>query len=256
MKLVSLFSGIGGFDLGFQRAGIETAAFCEIDPYCQKVLKYHWPEVPLCPLIQLFPLWWEDHKDESETYVVSAGFPCQPFSFVGKQEGIEDDRWLWPETAEAIRAIRPKFVFLENVAALVSYGDAFGTVLSDLHQMGFDAQWGVVSAAEFGAPTKRPRLVVLSHSRGEHGSKGNRVVSTKFGRITDTTSGLPRPSRTERWISETKWRESEPRVRKLVDGLPVGLVADRLRGLGNAIVPQVAEYYAQYIVALEEQGIA
>ena len=136
MKHVDLFSGIGGFTLGFQEAGIETVAFCEKDDYCQQVLAKHWPEVPICPDIHDFPDWWEDHRVEGETYVVSAGFPCQPFSFTGKKEGVEDERWLWPETARAIRAVRPKYLLLENVAALTTYSDAFGQILSDISTWG------------------------------------------------------------------------------------------------------------------------
>lgn len=255
MKHVDLFSGIGGFSLGFERAGVETVAFCERDEYCQGVLNRHWPEVPICPTIEEFPIWWQDHKVEGEVYVVSAGFPCQPFSFAGRKEGVEDDRWLWPQTAAAIRTIRPKYILLENVAALISYGDAFGEVLGDIFKMGFNAEWGVVSASEFGPKQPRKRLVVLSYPNCEYGREGSRMGSGSETIKSFKATRLPRPSRFERWTAQEDWSQAEPIVHRVVNGIPTAPLRNRLRSLGNAVVPQIAEYYAKVIVATEARGI-
>lgn len=253
MKHVDLFSGIGGFSVGFEKAGVETVAFCENDDYCQQVLTNHWPKVPICPDINDFPVWWQDHKVEGETYVVSAGFPCQPFSLSGKKEGVEDERWLWPETANAIRCIRPKYVLLENVAALTTYSDAFGQILGDLSSMGFDAEWGVVSASEFGALHRRRRLIVLSYPNRLYGVEGNQLGD--YENRDSKATRLPRPSRSSGWAAQiTRWA-SEPLVRRVANGVPVGLLQNRLRALGNTVYPPLTEYYAKAIVATEARGI-
>ena len=255
MKHVDLFSGIGGFSIGFERAGIETSVFCEKDAYCQQVLAKHWPEVPICPDIHDFPDWWEDHRVEGETYVVSAGFPCQPFSFTGKKEGVEDERWLWPETARAIRAVRPKYLLLENVAALTTYSDAFGQILSDISHMGFDAEWGVVSASEFGALHKRRRVIILSYPNSKYGVEGNQLGNLGVESSNFKTTRLPRPARSKGWIAQIAERESEPAYRRVVNGVPTRLLESRLRALGNSVYPATTEYYARVIAATEARGI-
>ena len=255
MKHVDLFSGIGAFSLGFEKAGIECAAFCEKDAYCQQVLAKHWPDVPICPDIRVFPVWWQDHKVEGETYVVSAGFPCQPFSFTGKKEGIEDERWLWPETARAIRCIRPKYILLENVAALTTYSDAFGQILCDLANMGFDAEWGVVSASEFGALHKRRRVVILSYPNRKYGIEGSELGTLGDGGGNFKTTRLPRPARSKGWAAQITQRENEPAYRRVVNGVPTRLLESRLRALGNSVYPPITEYYAKVVAATEARGI-
>jgi DNA (cytosine-5)-methyltransferase 1 len=121
LKLLDLFSGIGGFSLGLERTGgFETVGFCEIDPFCQKVLRKHWPNVPI----------YEDVRtiDAIPANVISGGYPCQPFSTAGKRGGAEDDRHLWPEMYRIVKASRPEWVIAENVAGHISMG--LDTVLS------------------------------------------------------------------------------------------------------------------------------
>ena len=124
LQVLDLFSGIGGFSLGLERTGhYETAAFCEIDPYCQKVLRQHWPHVPIHSDIK------ELHYDQSID-VVTAGYPCQPFSVAGKQKGAADDRHLWPEVFRIIKQARPTLFLGENVANHIHLG--LDEVLHDL----------------------------------------------------------------------------------------------------------------------------
>lgn len=242
MRHLSLFSGVGGIDLGFERAGFESYAQVERDPYCQRVLRERFPAALLHDDVDTFGAWWDQHVVPID--VLSAGFPCQPFSFAGKMEGMRDDRWKWPETRDAIRRVRPRYVLLENVSALTRH-DAFGVVLSDLHALGFDAEWATLRASDFGAPHNRERVYVLAyparlngHSRGGVGESGER--GSPF-----TTGGLPRPSVPESRRAADAWLAREPRVDRLADGIPAQL--DRLRVAGNAVVPQAAEWFGRII---------
>ena len=133
MNVLDLFSGIGGFSLGLERAGMRTVAFCEIDPFCRRVLAKHWPEVPCAEDItkrQFIP---------GEADIICGGFPCQDLSTAGNGAGLAGERsGLWRELLRAIRVVRPKFAVVENVAALLSRG--LGTVLGDLAKVGYDAE--------------------------------------------------------------------------------------------------------------------
>ena len=152
MRFGSLFAGIGGFDLGLERAGMECAWQVEIDPYCQKVLAKHWPDVPR----------YEDVREVGkhnleEVDLICGGFPCQPVSQAGKQKGKDDKRWLWPEYRRIVSELRPNYVFVENVRNLLRL---HGTeVLGDLTTLGYDAEWEVIPARAVGAPHKRDRLM-------------------------------------------------------------------------------------------------
>ena len=143
----------------------------EIDPYCQKILARHWPDVPRHDDVNTAPHWWRS-QPRPRVDVVCGGFPCQPFSLAGKQEGIDDDRWMWPQTALVIRATRPRYVLLENVSALVRDRWAFGAVLADLHSLGFDAEWTTVRASDHGAPHSRERVYIVAHTQGIDGGHG------------------------------------------------------------------------------------
>ena len=124
-------------------------------------------------------------------------FPASRSVSQAKKEGVEDERWLWPETARAIRAVRPKYLLLENVAALTTYSDAFGQILSDISHMGFDAEWGVVSASEFGALHKRRRVIILSYPNRKYGAEGNKLGNLPVGSGNFKTTRLPRPARSK-----------------------------------------------------------
>ena len=159
MKLGSLCSGIGGLELGVERAlGARTAWQAEIDPAASAVLAEHWPGVPNIGDIR-------DTAAMTPVDVLTAGYPCQPFSQAGRRKGLDDPRHIWPWIADAIRHLRPRLVFLENVAGHLGLG--FDTVLGDLATLGYDAQWVSLRAADVGACHGRRRLFVAAHPRGE-----------------------------------------------------------------------------------------
>lgn len=177
--VLSLFAGIGGLELGLERAGFEAVGQVEIDPFCQMILDRHWPGVPKHDDVTTAPLWWAS-KNRPAVDAVCAGFPCQPFSLAGKQLGIDDERWMWPATARVIRAVRPRFVLLENVSALVRDSLAFGAILGDLHSLGFDAEWATLRASDFGAPHNRERVYVLAHAQSVDGEARNRLGESQL----------------------------------------------------------------------------
>jgi DNA (cytosine-5)-methyltransferase 1 len=153
----SLFSGIGGIDLGLERAGMESRWFVEWDAHCRNVLARHWPGLPVYGDITTV-----DWGTVEPVDVLAGGFPCQPVSNAGKRLGTEDARWLWPEFARAIRALAPRYVLVENVAALLGRG--FEHVITDLAALGYDAEWDCIPAAAIGAPHLRDRLWIVAYS--------------------------------------------------------------------------------------------
>lgn len=246
MNVLSLFSGIGGIELGLERAGMTTVGQVEINPFCRRVLAHHWPEVPRHDDVRTAPAWW-DSEPRPPVHVVAGGYPCQPFSVSGKQLGTADERWMWPAMAEVVRHVRPEYVFVENVGDLVRDADAFGWMLGDLAALGFDAEWSVLSASEFGAPqAARERVYLVAYAasrngdtRDRVGASGERGASISARRL----SGLPVAARGK---SARAWLEAEPRVDLLVDGLP-GRV-DELAAYGNAVIPAAAEHIGRLIV--------
>lgn len=168
MRELSLFSGIGGGLLGTHcLLGWETKGYVEINDYCQRVIKQRiedgiLDDAPIFGDIRSFIDQGFAEAYQGMVDVVTAGFPCQPFSCAGKRKGAFDKRNMWPETIECIRTIRPKFAFLENVPGLLTSG-YFGTVLGDLAESGYNALWRILSAAEMGAPHKRDRLWMLAY---------------------------------------------------------------------------------------------
>ena len=180
MKVLDLFAGIGGFTLGLERAGFETAAFCEIDPYAQKVLRKNWPEIPI----------YEDVRDITaerlisdgiRVDVITGGFPCQDISVAGNQAGIEGERsGLWSECARLIGELRPRYAIFENVTNLLNgeRGSWFKRVLWDISSLGYDAEWHCIPASELGAHHHRDRVWIICYPRREvllenarHGSR-------------------------------------------------------------------------------------
>lgn len=231
----SLFSGIGGFDLGFERAGLDIAWQVEFDPFCQSVLKKHWPNAKLYSDIR------EVKTDELQPVdLLCGGFPCQPVSVSGKRKGREDERWLWPEFARIVRGIRPRYIVVENVPGLltVDNGRLFGGILGDLAACGYDAEWQVLSAASVGAWHQRDRLFIIAYTDCQRlaqwevfGSDAQQKL-TALARNCSTGAGI--------WAVE-------PNLDRVADGVPNRV--ERLRALGNAVVPQVAEYLARLILA-------
>ena len=227
----SLFSGIGGIDLGLERAGMTVKWHSEIDPYACRVLKKHWPDVP--NLGNIKEINW---KEVEKVDVIAGGYPCQPFSTAGLRQGENDKRHLWPFFRNAISELRPHYAILENVRGHLSMG--FDRVLGDLADIGYDAEWQLVSAASVGAPHKRERIICLAYPDSTR--RQGRIWSQE-GKSQASRSDISRQAsgRCHHWITE-------PEIRRVVDGIPKRM--DRLRGLGNAVVPQVAEYVGQLIM--------
>ncbi|ADP84815.1 C-5 cytosine-specific DNA methylase [Pseudofrankia inefficax] len=187
MRVLSLCSGIGALDLGLERAGLTTVGQVERDPFCQRVLARHWPEVPRHDDVLTTTEWWTAQPDRPTVDVVAGGFPCQPASVAGARRGSADERWLWPGVHHVIDTLRPRFVVLENVPGLLSLrpgrpagggelGDApgvpvgLGAVLGDLAASGYDARWDCIPAAAVGAPHRRDRfwlIAVLADPNGQ-----------------------------------------------------------------------------------------
>ena len=217
---IDLFSGIGGFALAANAAGFRTRVFCEQDDYCAKVLRRHWPNVPIIPDVKEF-----DGARWKGADLLTGGFPCQPFSNAGLKLGKEDnDRYLWPEMFRVIKEARPRFVLAENVTPLVRL--ALDEVLSDLGSEGYSCGTVVLPACAVNASHRRPRCWVLAYANSERGRGGEceREYATDAGE----PSGSP----------ELRNWDTEPDVGRVAHGIPHR--THRLKALGNAIVPQVA----------------
>jgi DNA (cytosine-5)-methyltransferase 1 len=245
MRVLDLFSGIGGFSLGLEMTkGFETVAFCEIDPFCRKVLAKHWPGIPIFE--DITKLEKEELDGIGTIDVICGGFPCQDISCAGKGAGIHATRsGLWWEMLRIIRLVRPRYVLVENVAALLNRG--LDEVLGSLAESGYDAEWTCLRASDFGAPHRRERIFIMAHAAklknsGEcinENSVKHRLPARKSGR-----SCLGKRGESRKWIPE-------PSIRRVVDGFPARV--DRLRGLGNAIVPQCASSVGECVLAFEER---
>lgn len=158
-RVGSLFSGIGGLDLALEAFGGEVVWQCDSDSFCRGVLAKHWPGVRCYEDVR------EIDGTAAQVDVICGGFPCQPVSVAGRRKGKSDARWLWPEFARIVSVLRPHAVFIENVPGLRSLG--LRDVLADLAGLGFDAEWGCVTAAEVGAPHIRRRIFVLAYADRE-----------------------------------------------------------------------------------------
>jgi DNA (cytosine-5)-methyltransferase 1 len=181
MRHLDLFSGIGGFALAAQwvwGSDHEILAFCEIDEYCQKVLKKHWPAVHIIPDIREM-----DGKAYKNVDLLTGGFPCQPFSVAGQQTGKRDDRYLWPEMARIIKEARPCWVIAENVPGIIKM--ELDTVLSDLEGQGYEAQAFVIPACAKDAPHRRDRVWIVANSDQSRTGDKTRTVAKQGGGSTE-----------------------------------------------------------------------
>lgn len=240
----SLFAGIGGIDLGFERAGMVCKWQVEINPYAQRVLAKHWPEVRRHDDVRTWP-----QPDTERVDVIAGGFPCQDISYAGKGAGLAGERsGLFYEVARIVREMEPRVVVLENVAALLTRG--LGDVLGTLASLGYDAEWECIPAAAFGAPHGRDRVFVLGCNTNSNNVSKVRGSSRQWKEAA-TDGNMQREDSNVLPFSNTTrpgWRghwEHEPAVGRVADGVPARV--DRLRGLGNAVVPQVAEYVGRMI---------
>ena len=236
MRVGSLFAGIGGFDLGLERAGMEIRWQVENNLWCQRVLAKHWPNVTRYGDIKQV-----DWHTVEPVDLVCGGFPCQDISLAGKGAGLTGERSsLWFEYAKAIEVLKPRYVIIENVAALRSRG--LDQVLGALAALGYDAEWYVLSACQFGAPHTRERLFVVAYPQGS-GLEGYRTLALRtweaFSPVCNSAAGRP-------WSTES-------RPVGVAHGIPHRV--DRLRGLGNAVVPQVVEVLGRMMIEVEHASL-
>ena len=292
MKHIDLFSGIGGFSLALDRVFPDVEhTFCEIDPFCQEVLKKHWPnskihedirtltadtqhngiirteetgtdsrtqsESPSGQELSLNESTGNDsiRKEKPRWDFLTGGFPCQPFSQAGRRKGTEDDRHLWPEMLRVIREFSPVWVIGENVGGFVTWNDGMvlRQVFSDLEGEGYEVQAFIIPAVSKNAPHRRDRIWIVANSRStESGglSSGKREEISKTGEANinapHTRQQYGSKGNKQRMDSETGWGENwlevATRLCRVDDGIPRRLDRNpRLKALGNAIVPQVAE---------------
>ena len=240
LKVLDLFSGIGGFSLGLERTGgFETVAFCEIDPFCRKVLAKHWPNVRQYEDVRKLTA---DTlaRDGIGVDVITGGFPCQDISCAGRQAGIGAGTrsGLWSEIFRLASELSPSYVFVENVPNLLSGpseqpGGWFGRILGDLASLGYDAEWHCVPASYVGAPHIRDRVWIVAHPDVQENHIGS------LGKVF-TRRGLPRGN------SSSPWGTAMPAISRMGDGVPGEL--DRLGALGNAVVPQIPELIGRAIL--------
>lgn len=255
MTFGSLFAGIGGFDLGFERAGMTCKWQVENNPFCLRVLAKHWPDALRWDDVQTF----DPDPVEDRVDVICGGFPCQDLSKArrvsGGQLGLAGRRsGLWSEYVRIVRVLRPRFVVVENTAALLA--GPLGTVLGDLAALGFDAEWHCIPAAAVGAPHIRDRVFVLAYADGERLRREGRTPiarpSPEVQRAAPEWERLwahPRPVGAGPRVADDghdgTWR-SEPRVDRVADGVPDAM--ERNRGHGNAVVPVVAEWIGRRLM--------
>lgn len=274
LRTLDLFAGIGGFSLGLHRTGgFETVAFVERDDYAQKVLAKNFPDVPIFDDVRTF-----DADGLGRIDVITGGFPCQPWSVAGKREGHLDtqDRDLWPKMASIIEELQPKWVIGENVQGFVNEPMGLARTLADLESIGYQSTYWILPAAGVGAPHRRNRVFILAHTR--HGRRGDIRVTEKGqypqrerSTNTDSVSGSSKQpllvAHTDSPLSErnerakrseqerannsqlSRWA-TEPDICRVAHGIPRRV--DRLRCLGNAIVPQIATQIGNAILKAEK----
>ena len=280
LKLLDLFSGIGGFSLGLESTGFfETIGFVEKDKFCQKVLKKHWNNINIE----------EDIRNvKGEKYaadIITGGFPCQPFSVAGKRKSTADDRYLWDEMLRVIREVKPRWVIGENVEGIVNIneGMVLRQVLNDLENEGFQSQCIIIPASGIGAWHQRKRIWIVSHSNnnGSYRSQRNATKQSSneqkdrlsFRDDKDVSNsnvkGLERhrdeyelrEAKQEKnfiWSSNDGTKESWWQIKSRICGVPNGVSyeldkdrSNRIKALGNSIVPQIARQIGLAIKEVE-----
>lgn len=247
LKVLDLFSGIGGFSLGLERTGgFETVAFCEIEEYPRRVLAKHWPKVPCYHDVRTLTA---DTlaRDGIAVDVICGGFPCQDISAAGYQKGMDGTRsGLWSEIIRLVGDLRPSFVIVENVSALLSGpseqpGGWFGRVLGDLAGIGYDAEWENIPAAALGAPHRRERVWLVAHP-------------AEIRHASMFLSGSCPPSN-EEWKTRASllpayhdgMGEAEDSY-SLRQGDGFSEFMGELNGYGNAVAPQIPQLIGQAIL--------
>lgn len=237
MRVLDLFSGIGGFSYGLELASskFKTVQFVEIDEYCRQVLQLRWPRVPIHDDIGTFT------ARPGRYDLVTAGWPCQPWSKAGKQLGAEDDRDLWPEVRRVIEAARPRWFLGENVRAIIDAPMGLNRSVSDLESLGYEVQPFIVPAIGVDAKHIRARCFLVGVA--DAGSAGLSVSKQ---------DQLPEPQRHQEGRTATQCHRwpAEPDVGRVAYGVPKRV--DRLRCLGNSVVPQVVAQFGRAIIGAGE----
>jgi DNA (cytosine-5)-methyltransferase 1 len=293
LKVLDLFSGIGGFSLGLESTGFfETIAFVEKDEFCQKVLKKNFNNIPIEGDIR------NVKGDKYKADVVTGGFPCQPFSVAGKRKGTDDDRYLWDETIRVVRECKPIWFIGENVEGLINIqeGMVLRQVQNDLEKEGFEVQCIIIPASGIGAWHQRKRIWIIGYNvsnantrfgireneeiqtRGNTSTNGSKDVSNTFGKLSDGCSSTTRNSKTkfkgmecnqswnwnevrsktERCSEQDKqqtWWQTQSDLCGVPNGVSYGLDknrANRIKALGNSIVPQIARELGKAIIEAEK----
>jgi len=234
MRHVDLCSGIGGFALGFEWAELSRPVlFCDIEPWSRKILAKHWPDVPIA----------EDVKELAndpdgivpDCDILTAGYPCQPFSVAGQRKGQEDDRHIWPYIRKIVAQKRPTWCVFENVYGHISLG--LDEVLSDLEVEGYAARTFIVPACATDAPHRRDRLWIIAKNVAYANGKSGEAQHQRCVLGEQNSKGAAR-GYTNGSVQKGRFWLPEPPVGRVANGIPRRV--DRLRGLGNAIVPQIA----------------
>jgi DNA (cytosine-5)-methyltransferase 1 len=263
LRVLDLFSGIGGWSVGLERTGaFETAAFCEIDARCRQVLARHWPETPIYDDVRTISADRLAGDGVGHIDVITAGFPCQDVSIAGARQGIEGERsGLWGEVARLAGELRPGFVLLENVANLLAgdRGAWFGRVLGDLAALGYDAEWHCLPASYVGAPHHRDRVWIIADrdqvGRNRPGGyplaehvlyDRSQWSSAPFGGWRDVVDWLESADATH------LWEAADGAPRRMADGVLRGLDSPAIGACGNAVVPQIPELIGRAILQARE----
>jgi DNA (cytosine-5)-methyltransferase 1 len=238
LRVLDLFAGIGGFSLGLERTGgFETVAFCEIEPFPQKVLAKHWPGVPIYDDVRTLTA--ERLAADGIAFdVITGGFPCQDLSAAGNEAGIGEETrsGLFRQMLRLADAFRPKFVLFENVARFLSGpkeepGKWFGEFLGAVAEIGYDVEWFCITAASIGAPHERDRVWIVAYpneAQFERGCISRRVYAEHAV------------------FSNARWGQDKPGVERASNGLPNQM--DRVGSCGNAVVPQIPELIGRAIL--------
>lgn len=316
LKVLDLFSGIGGFSLGLHRAGMETVAFCEIEPYPQAVLRKNFPGVPIYDDVRTITAERLQTDGIDRVDLVCGGFPCQPFSVAGKQQGKDDHRHLWPEMLRIVQEFQPAWVIGENVAGFVEM--ALDDVSADLENAGYEVQSFVIPACAADAPHRRDRCWIVAHTRREglherrqlvdaerenhrpagmggdgvsegcfcksktladtdkqHGNDGrhdtgaicgerSEAANVCTGQTNADTNGTGCEKQHTPCLAARQGQHTgatsegwshwpvEPAVGRVANGIPRRM--DRLKCLGNTVVPQIPEIIGLAIMAAEFNG--
>lgn len=240
MRALSLFSGIGGLDLAAEAAGIEIAAMCEIEPFCRTILSKRWPGVPVIEDVRTIR--GEDYAGAID--VVFGGFPCQPISVAGKRRGKDDARYLWPEFARVVGTAKPDWVLAENVENAVR--TVLDSVISDLESLGYEVGTYCTEAYCSGAWFSGARIFVVAAS--DNGCAAVRGDSQLSPDAEACRRGGNNRRGTEK-LDFGRWRQEQSRPYGVADGVPNRV--DRLRALGNAVVPQQAYPFFRAIAEME-----